>query len=137
MKIPEQAKSLVNEQPLMYLATVDEAGWPNVVPMLQYWWHSGGALVVGDLFMKKTVANVKETGKVSFSLTNDKTGASFKFKGTATYSTEGPEYDFANEKLHAKSPDKNFKGCVAIKVCAVYNAGKGAVAGEHLAGEEI
>ena len=53
MEIPEPAKSLVNEHPLMYLATVDEAGWPNVVPMLQYWWHSEDVLVRGDVWLNR------------------------------------------------------------------------------------
>ncbi len=137
MKIPEQARALVEKRPLMYLATVDPAGWPNVVPMLQYWWYSEAVLLVGDVFMKKTVENVEATGLVSFSLTGPEGTESYKFKGRAAYRTEGAEYDFANARFHEKKPEKDLKGCVVVEVVAVYDAKRGKTAGDLLAGERV
>ena len=143
MEITEEARNLVAERPLMYLATVDSDGWPNVVPMLQYWWvppetvGNGRTLVVGDLFMKKTVENVRDTGRASFSLTGAEMAPSFKFKGNARYETEGPLYDFANEKLQALKPGKKYKGIVVVEVCSVYDAARGNGAGALLSGEAV
>ncbi len=137
MKIPKEARNLVEKQPLLYLATVDPAGWPNVVPMLQYWWYSETVLVVGDVFMRQTIVNVKATGLTSFSLTNPEGTVSYKFKGHASYRTKGPEYEFANDSWHEKNPGKDFKGCVVIEVVAVYEAKRGKTAGDLLAGEQV
>ena len=137
MKIPEEARKLVEQRPLMYLATADSSGWPNVVPMLQYWWYSETVLVVGDLFMRKTVENVRATELVSFSLTHPDGKESYKFKGLAVYRTEGPEYEFANDRLHEKKPGKDFKGCVVVEVVAVYDAKRGKTAGDLLTGRGV
>jgi predicted pyridoxine 5'-phosphate oxidase superfamily flavin-nucleotide-binding protein len=143
MEITEEARNLVAERPIMYLATVDSDGWPNVVPMLQYWWAppeltgNDYTLVVGDLFMKKTVENVRDTGRASFSLTAAEMAPSFKFKGHARYETEGPLFDFAVEKLQAMKPGKKYKGVVVVEVCAAYDAARGTSAGALLSGEAV
>lgn len=143
MEITEEARNLVAERPLMYLATVDSDGWPNVVPMLQYWWvppetaGNGCTLVVGDLFMKKTVENVRDTGRASFSLTAAEMAPSFKFKGHARYETEGPIYDYAVEKLQSMKQGKKFKGVVVVEVRAAYDAARGNNAGALLSGEAV
>lgn len=115
------------------MATSTKAGVPNVVPMLQYWWLSEDELVIGDMFMKATVANVQENGMVSLSIWDDDSGESYKFVGTAVYETSGPGYELANANLHRKKPDKNFKGAVVMKVTEVYDTARGPNAGSLIA----
>ncbi len=134
MQIPAQVKGLFDERPMVYLATVDEDGMPNVVPMLQYWWLAEGTLVIGDLFMKATKANIKANGKACISGCSQ-AGESYKLKGTATYQASGPGYDLANENLHRKKPEKDFKGVVVFTVTEVYNATRGPEAGKLMVGE--
>jgi predicted pyridoxine 5'-phosphate oxidase superfamily flavin-nucleotide-binding protein len=137
MEIPAVVKKAVEDRPLMYLATVDDAGWPNVAPMLQYWWCNDDVIVVGDMFMKKTAENVRETGRAALSMTNPATDVAYKLKGTATYATAGPEFDLALRRLRESKPKKNFKGCVIIRVTAAYHASRGKHAGELMAGEPV
>ena len=132
MHIPEQVRETFGERPLMYLATVDQDGVPNVVPMLQYWWFQEDTMVVGDLFMKATQANVQANGKVCISACG-KGSEAYKLKGTASYETSGPGYDLANRKLHESNPKKDFRGVVVFKVTEVYNAAKGPDAGKLMA----
>jgi predicted pyridoxine 5'-phosphate oxidase superfamily flavin-nucleotide-binding protein len=129
MQIPEQVKKMFGKRPMMYLATVDEDGMPNVVPMLQYWWLDEDTMVVGDLFMKATKANVRANGKVCVSACGEGSEA-YKLRGTATYETSGPAYDMANGELHRGKPEKNFKGVIVFRVAEVYNAAKGPDAGK-------
>ena len=132
MKIPSKARELLSGGLTMAMATSDAAGFPNVVPMLQYWWHGEDELVVGDLFMKATRANVEQNGRVSLSAWSDKTGESYKYMGRGRYETAGEAYDMANGELRKKKPDKRFKGVVVVKISDVYIATKGKRAGERL-----
>ncbi|MBN1917732.1 MAG: pyridoxamine 5'-phosphate oxidase family protein [Verrucomicrobia bacterium] len=133
MRIPEKAKVLMEQGRTIGFATVSADGRPNCAPMLQYWWWSDDSLIVGDLFMKATRANVEATGQVSWCVWHDETGESYKFLGTAVYKTSGPEYDFANEDLHRKKPEKSFRGVVVVKVSEVYDAARSATAGTLVA----
>jgi len=130
MVIAETAKAILDKQTLMAFATCSSRGVPNVVYMLQYWWLSEDELVVGDVFMHATRDNIRENGQVSFCVWDEQADLSYKFKGTARYETSGPAYDLANEKLHKKKPDKNFKGVVVVKIAEVYDASRGPNAGK-------
>ena len=136
MRIPENARNLMGQNKTIALATCSRDGTPNCVPMLQYWWFDEDVLVVGDLFMKATSKNVKETGLVSFCVWDDQSGESYKFVGKARYAAEGEEYSLANENLHRKAPDKNFRGVVVIEITRVYDASRGENAGKLIAGEQ-
>ena len=136
MKIPENAKRLMEQGKIIALATSTAASVPNVVPMRQYWWYGEDELVVGNRFMKATQRNVEENGWASFSVWEDGSGESYKFVGTAKYETSGPRYELANENLHRKKPDTDFKGVVVIKVTEVYDAARGENAGKLIAREQ-
>ncbi len=58
---------------------------------------------------------------------------SYKFEGTARYETNGPACDLANEILHKKKPDKNFKGAIVVKITETYDASRGPDAGRLIA----
>jgi predicted pyridoxine 5'-phosphate oxidase superfamily flavin-nucleotide-binding protein len=132
--IPDKARALMETGRTIGFATVSPDGQPNCVPMLQYWWSGGDTLVVGDLFMKATRANIEADGRVSWCVWDDETGESYKFIGTAVYKTSGPEYDLANDHLHKKKPQKSFRGVAVVKVTAVYDAARTPNAGALLAG---
>ncbi len=133
MVIPQEVKTILDQKALMALATCSKEGVPNVVYMLQYWWASEDELAIGDLFMNATRRNVQETGQVSFCVWDEQTGRSYKVKGAARYETNGAAYDVANENLHKKKPDKNFKGVVVVKVAEIYDASRGPNAGRLVA----
>ena len=130
MQIPEKAKSLMERGKIIALATSSRQAVPNVVFMLQYWWFQQETLVVGDVFMNATRKNIQENGFASFCVWDEETDQSYKFKGMAKYETSGEAYEFANGILHKKKPQKNFKGVAVIKVTEIYDASRGANAGE-------
>ena len=135
MQIPEKAKRLMEQGKIIALATSSKESIPNVVFMLQYWWHQEGTLVIGDVFMNATRRNMQENGFASFCVWDEETDQSYKFKGAAKYETSGEAYEFANANLHKKKPDKNFKGVVVIKVTEVFDASRGENAGKLIAKE--
>ena len=133
MKIPHDAKELMERQKVIALATASKKAVPNVVYMLQYWWFRPDVLVIGDVFMNETCRNVRENGYASLCVWDEDTDRSYKFIGTAKYETSGEAYEFANENMHKKKPDKNFKGVVVINVTEVYDASRGENAGKLIA----
>jgi len=133
MKIPDKPKKLMEQGKIIAFATCTKDGVPNVVPMLQYWWFAEGILVVGDMFMRATRENVEQNGRVSFSVWDDATGEAYKFRGTAAYETAGAAYDMANNNLHKKKPDKNFKGVMVVTVTEIHDAARGENAGKLIA----
>lgn len=133
MQIPHDAKELMEQGKIIALATATNKAVPNVVYMLQYWWHQPDVLVIGDVFMNASRRNVQENGRASFCVWDEDTDQSYKFIGTATYETSGEAYEFANANLHKKKPDKSFKGVVVVRVTEVYDASRGENAGKLIA----
>ena len=133
MVIPQEVKGMLQQPTIIALATSSREAIPNVVYMLQYWWLGEDEIVIGDVFMKATKKNVEENEHVSLCAWDEQLERSYKLKGTARYETSGPAYDLANENLHKKKPDKNFKGVVTIKITEVYDASRGGNAGKRIA----
>ena len=131
--IPQEVKSLFDGSQVCWMATADASGAPNVAPMRNVWWSGERNLVIGDMFMKATAANVQSTGQACLGAYDAETGRSWKMTGTATYETEGPNYDMAQAELHKKKPDKRFKGVVVFTVHAVYDQAPGQNAGNLVA----
>lgn len=135
MTVPERARALMGHGKTMALATATSQGDPNVAPMQQCWWYDENTLVIGDFFMKATKANILSNPQVSFTVWQESPREGYKFKGSARYVTSGAEYDFANNKMKEKTPERNFKGVVAIRVNEVYDIKSGPTAGQLISGE--
>ena len=129
-KVPKRARELMSTGKVMALATVSADGEPNEAPMQQCWWYDDETMVIGDLFMKQTKANILNNGRASFTVWQEDPREGYKFTGSARYLTTGAEYDLANGEMKKKMPDKNFKGVVVIKVCKVFDIKSGPTAGQ-------
>lgn len=127
--VPLRARKLMGSGRVMALATASGSGEPNVAPMQQCWWFDDETLVVGDFFMKKTMENILENGRASFSVWEQDPREGYRFTGSARYLTKGPEYDLANGEMHKAKPDMNFKGVAVIRVERVYDIKSGPTAG--------
>ncbi len=130
--IPQEIKSLFDGSQVCWMATADATGVPNVAPMLNLYWSGEQKLVIGDMFMKATAANVQSNGRVCLATYNPVSGRSWKMAGSAKYETKGPDYDMAQAALQKKNPGKSFKGVVVFEVHAVYDQAPGANAGKLL-----
>ena len=127
--IPQEVKSMFGNHQLCWMATADASGAPNVAPMRQVWWIDERSLVIGDMFMKATAVNIQTTGRMCLAAYSPEAERSWKLTGTATYETEGPNYDLAQAGLQKRSPGKRFKGAVVFRIRAVYDQAPGPKAG--------
>lgn len=75
------------------LATCSD-GEPNVVPVAFKDVTEDGRLVVGDVFLETTLANIKaDGGKIAVSVYDAKNLEGYQIKGIAEYVTEGEVVD--------------------------------------------
>ena len=88
----EDVKSLLKAQ-MWDIATVSEAGEPNVVPVAFKDVAEDGTLLVGDVFLATTLANVQANGKVAVSVYDPANLTGYQIKGTTSYITEGEVVD--------------------------------------------
>ena len=127
--ISQEVKSLFDGKHTCWMATVDASGMPNVAPMRNVWWYGEHSIVIGDVFMKTTSANVRSTGRVCIAIYDPDTERSWKLTGTATYETDGPGFEVAQAELQKKKPSDPFRGVVVFTIQAVYDHMPGANAG--------
>lgn len=66
---------------------------PNVVPVAFKDVLEDGRLVVGDVFLKTTLDNIKENHRIAISVYDPKTLEGYQIKGKAEYITEGSIVD--------------------------------------------
>jgi uncharacterized protein len=127
--IPQDVKSLFDGSRVVWMATADAAGNPNVAPMMQLVWTGENTLLIGDLFMNATAANVQATGRVCLGVYDPDKQRAWKMTGTAVYETEGPNYEKVQAALEKKKPGKRDKGVVVFTIQAVYDQMPGPNAG--------
>lgn len=80
-----QVTKLLEETKTWVLSTCGEK--PNAVPVF-FTSMKDGALVLYDVFMNKTLDNIKKNDNVAVTVFNDSTLQGYQIKGTAKYTTE-------------------------------------------------
>ena len=86
-------------------------GEPNVVPVAFKDVTDDGKLVVGDVFLEKTLNNIKANdGKIAISVYDAQNLEGYQIKGTAQYVTEGEVVDTFKAMV-----EEMFKGAATAK----------------------
>jgi len=131
VKVPENIREAFTAQRVIPMATANGEGVPNVIYVGIWWWEDEETLCVVNNYLNKTLANVKDNGRVCFVCYGK--GGSYQIKCSAMEVTEGPLYVKAR-KL-ATERDKPFPGrsVVACRVLEIYQGSGGKGAGDRLA----
>ena len=116
MKIPSEAKKLLEEDPI-YLATTD-GSWPNVTVTQSSVILSDDEFLICDCAMTKAKENILQNPNCCFEAYDDKTETGYKGFGKATYYSEGKQLDIAKERL--TNEPFNPKGAVVIKIEKIF-----------------
>jgi uncharacterized protein len=86
-------------------------GEPNVVPVAFKDVTDDGKLVVGDVFLKTTLENLKaNNGRIAISAFSMKTLEGYQIKGKADYTTEGEWVEIFKQRA-----DSLFKGAYTAR----------------------
>lgn len=120
---PVVMEKFADTEAAKFMATVDENGIPNVVPVLSVMPFGGEMLVFVDMMMNKTKKNLLSNGKVAVSvLTKD--GISYQVKGTfEEFQASGPLFDmFASHPMLKYNAYSGPRAVGTIRVDSVYTA---------------
>lgn len=112
--ITEEMKKLI-ENNAMGLATVDENGDPHVIAIGDVEVVSDNQLLIGDVYMKETIKNLKHNNKVALVVWNEdweENCFGYEFRGNTQSFTEG-EWLERVKKIHEGFPVKR---AILVKV---------------------
>lgn len=120
---PSVVEKFADPTAAKFMATVDEEGTPNVVPMLSIMPLGEETLVFADLMMNKTKTNLLATGKVAVAVMNNQQIA-YQVKGTFQgFQTSGPLCDaYASNPAMRYNAYSGPRGVGVISVDEVYTA---------------
>jgi hypothetical protein len=113
------------------LATVSDAGVPNVVPVGAVIVKDPETILIGDNFFKKTAENVRRPN-CNVAVTSWIGVKGYQVKGTGNYVTDGPDYETMKQVIKAFNPNLPAKGCIVMKVTEVFDVAPGPNAGEKI-----
>ena len=130
MKLTTAMFSFLEASDICYLATQGDT--PNVVP-IGFRWLWNDRLLIADLFLGKTRANIEANGQVALAVATSAPKTGFQFKGRATIYTEGEAYDAAVEGLLGLGVEAAPRSAVVVEVTQIYRLGPGAGAGGLIA----
>ena len=134
-KITPDMRDAVEEAKVIAIATVSEAGEPNVVPIAYKKVLSDDELLLMDIFMKKTEENIKVNSKVAVSAWyTDSSGISkgYQFKGKARIEASGRVFDEGVRMVKAAEPELTPKSAIIIDVASIYSISPGPNAGKQI-----
>jgi len=91
--LTEHMQRLVHEQKLGYVATVCADGTPNLSPKGTTTVWDDDHLIFADLRSPGTAANLRRNPAVEINVVDPMLRKGYRFKGTATVLTEGPQLE--------------------------------------------
>ena len=99
------------------LTTVSSEGRPNSIWVMSTGLYKNEHIIIADNYFDKTKANILSTGIASV-LFITKEGRSYQLKGTMSYHTDGPFYDFMMEMTPPTFPRR---AAVVLHATEIYS----------------
>jgi len=131
-KITDEIKEVVKKAKVFAVATATKKGEPNVVPIAYGKVLSNDEILLMDIFMKKTVENIKANPKVAVSIWSTGDSKGYQFKGDARIETAGKVFDDGVKWVKNAEPQLNPKAAVVVKVDSIYVTSPGPDAGKRI-----
>jgi uncharacterized protein len=132
VKITDEMKDVAKKSKSYALATVNEEGIPNVVPIGCAKFVSDDEILLVKVFEGKTWDNLKKNSKVAVSVWDMEKMMGYQFKGDAQIETSGRYYDEGDKMIKAFSPNAKAKAAVIVKVSSVFITSPGRDAGKEM-----
>ena len=131
--LTEEMKETCAKVKVFAVGTASKTGIPNVAPIASVILHGEDTIWIGDNFMNKTLANLKENPVLAIYAWDPETKKCLQMKGEATIRTDGAEYEEMRAVLKAKNEAYPAKSLVILKVTGVFTCAPGKDAGKKIA----
>jgi predicted pyridoxine 5'-phosphate oxidase superfamily flavin-nucleotide-binding protein len=130
-RITEEIKEIAAKTKGFAVATTTKDGEPHVVPVGFGKVLSEDELLLVDVFMKKTLENIKANPRVAVSVWDMESLKGYEFKGTARIETSGKIFDESANMVRSIMPQLSAKGAIIVKVDSIYVRTPGPDAGKE------
>ena len=114
--ITQDMRRLVNEQRLGFVATVCPDGTPNLSPKGTVAVWDDDHLVFADICSPRTVANLQANPAVEVNVVDPFARRGYRFKGTASVLTDGPDFEGAVAFFRARGTRSPIRSVVLVAV---------------------
>ncbi|MGB9791353.1 MAG: pyridoxamine 5'-phosphate oxidase family protein [Thermacetogeniaceae bacterium] len=132
-KITEEIKEVAAKTKGWSLATATKDGIPNVVAIAFGKVISDNQILLMDVFMNKTRANIEANPNVAVAVWDMETLKGYQFKGTARFETSGKIFEEGTQMVKSMMPELTPKAALIVDVKEIYNLTPGPEAGKKLA----
>ena len=119
------------EKDLVFLATANNEGIPNVVPIGMARPIDNEKILIADNYMKKTRKNIEENPNVSI-ITKNAQKNPYQIKGTAKIFKSGKYFEEVVEWAQNVMTKLNPKAAIVIKINKIYSVKPGPEAGKKI-----
>ena len=131
-KLTDEMKTVFGKNKIFPVATASKAGVPNVAPIAFVQVVSDDTIWLGDNYMVKTLANVKENPWMAIEFWDPETKRCFQVKGKVAVKTSGPDYDKVRAMIKAKNEKYPAKSLLVLSITEVFECTPGASAGKKV-----
>ena len=131
-RITEEMKEVAGKTRAFAVATATKEGDPHVIPVAFGKVLSEDELLLVDVFMKKTLENIKANPRIAVSVWDMESVKGYEFKGNARIETSGKVFDESVKMVKSRGPQLNAKAAVIVKVDSIYIRTPGPDAGKEV-----
>jgi uncharacterized protein len=114
--LTEDMRRVVREQRLFFVATVCPDGTPNLSPKGATAVWDDDHLLFADIRSPGTIRNLRRNPAIEINVVDQVVRKGYRFKGTATVLTEGPQFDEAIARLRQGGTRNPVRSIVLVKV---------------------
>ncbi|WP_414469643.1 pyridoxamine 5'-phosphate oxidase family protein [Methanobacterium sp. ACI-7] len=131
MVMTQEMMDAVEKDNIVFFATTDHEGKPNVVPIGFARPIDNKTILIVDNYMKKTRENLENNPKASL-VPRDATACPYQFKGTVEILTSGKIFDEAADWAKSVMSELPAKAAILLKVEEIYSVKPGPDAGSKV-----
>ena len=132
VRLTPEMKEVFAKQKVFAAATASKSAIPNVAPLATVQLVSDDTIWIGDNYMVKTLANVKENPHMALYIWDPEKKRCFQIKGTVTVKTSGPDYEKIKAQIKEKGPHYPAKGLLILSIREVFECTPGPLAGKKI-----
>ncbi|MGB9929570.1 MAG: pyridoxamine 5'-phosphate oxidase family protein [Methanosarcina sp.] len=132
VNLSEEMKTAFSKVKIFPVATASTDGVPNVVPMGFCRLEDDETIWIGDNFMVKSLANLKENPNLAVYIWGPETGGCFQIKGKAQIHCSGEKFEKMKAIVHASKPGLSAKNLIEVKITEVFQCAPGPEAGKKV-----
>jgi predicted pyridoxine 5'-phosphate oxidase superfamily flavin-nucleotide-binding protein len=132
VRLTKEMKEVFGQQKVFAAATASKNGIPNVAPVATVQLVADDTIWIGDNYMVKTLANVKENPHLALYIWDPEKKRCFQIKGSVTVKTSGEEYEKIKARIKEKGPHYPAKGLLIVTITEVYECTPGSSAGKKI-----